>query len=187
MVHAANLDRAGETAEPAGDGHDDDGQRLHPEPCIGCGARIGAEHRRLEAEHGLPLHDGEHDHHDERDDQSGMKPRARHDHRQDAIWRDGVGPRPERHRVGYRSADEIAHHLHRHVIQHDRDDDLTGIETLAQIADEGAKRGAADESEDQKGNESGDAPTGEIGCKENGHDRPSDQLAVTADIEQAGA
>ena len=116
-----------------------------------------------------------------------MKARARHDHRQDAVRRDGIGPRPERHRVCHRSADEVAHHLHRHVIQHDRDDDLTGVETLAQIADEDAKRGAADEAEDQKGNESDDAPTGEIGCEENRHDRPSDQLAVAADIEQAGA
>ena len=87
LIYSAGLDGAGEAGEPAGNRHYHDGERLHPEAGIGGGAGIGAEHRRLEAEHGLPLHDGECDHHDERNDQSGMKPRARHDHRQHAIRR----------------------------------------------------------------------------------------------------
>ena len=62
---------------------------------IGGGAGIGAQYRSPEAEHGLSLHDGADDHHDERDKQTGMKPRSRHDHRQKTILRDQIRLRPE--------------------------------------------------------------------------------------------
>src|ERR1700756_5277257 len=112
-----------------------------------------------------------------------MKTRARHEHWQDAIWRDGIGPRPERHRICHRPAYEVAHHLHRYVIQHDGDDDFTGIEALAQVTDEGGKCGAANKPAHEKCNEPGDAPAREIRCEKYRDHRPCNQLTIATDVE----
>lgn len=149
-----DLERTGQACSPARCQQRDPHRATCREAGIARGRRRQSTDLLREAGAGAEQEHPQHDHADQRNDQADADARALHQARDLRHHLEGLALwKVEAHRVLQRPGNHVAEHQRRHVHQHQADQDLAGVEAVAQQRHDAGPEHAADDAGSDDGHD----------------------------------